>query len=1047
MNKYLFLFFSFISFITYTQTLKVTYPSERMVLQRSNSNNATVFVSGTFAGPTDKIEARVIAKTGGVSSDWIPIEYNPLGGVFRGNMNVQGGWYSLEVRQVFENQTKATYTVNKFGVGEVFIIAGQSNAQGYKNFGNVAAVDDRVQHISNYYNDSGSEQLPPYPTFGHLEANSNLAPFGQGSWSWGVLGDLLTNRLNVPVCFINAAWEASTIDDWVESANGNVRFNVISGNVFPKGMPYTNLKNSLLNYGSITGFRSIIWHQGETDTEINNNTNNYLSSLSRLIQLTRTITGKNVSWLVSRASRFSPTKTSQQIIDAQTLASFQINNVFQGPNTDGITERFDGIHFSGNGLKVFANLLNTSMNDAFFANSSPQLASEVLKVSGSCQGQIAGQPINLSLQDGFQSYRINQSNTKDLAVGNGIHQGMAKDGAGNWRYSQPIDFNGINFYAGNPPFISAVGAVSFCPGGNVSLNTNSTRNVVWFDQTTGTSKVVSNPGAYNAYYFNEFGCALKSNTIQVNYLPSPAISITTDNPRFCPGQSITITSSSPINNIWSNGETTQSIRVSANGNYSVKLKNPTGCDGNSNTISTTVLTQASTPTITSDSLNICPGKKIKLVSSNSTFNIWSTGETSQSILVATAGEVSLKANNEFGCQSGIAVVKTNLLPQPPQPTIIPDSLSFCPEKGVQLTSNNTLKNLWSTGEALKNIKVFKGGEYTLKAINSQGCESEAALIKLESLPTPPNPEISADSLVFCPGKSLNLKVNQLEYSPLWSTGSKTNAISVLKAGDYSVQFVSKRGCKSQNSTIKITTFPQPSAPIISAASTTSFCDGGSVDLNGSLGKNFLWSNGLTTQKIVAKTSGTYTLSTVDKNGCASVPSNSIIVNVKPLPNTPTITQTGTYTLELLNDGLKGELFEWRRDGDLLPFQTSIIKASKTGFYSAKSYIEYIIPNGPPISCSSGLSVKFQFNSDLYADGLSVYPNPSLNGLIYIETQDDIEEVNVSLISISGHVLFSTNVNKFNTRQVFDFSQYPRGFYILRITGKSYNSIRRVLLEH
>ncbi len=1047
MNKKIFLFFSFLSFITYAQTLKVTYPSERMVLQRNNSNNATVAVAGTFDGPTDKIEARVISIQGGTNSDWIPIEYNPLGGVFSGNMFVQGGWYKMEVRLVYENQVKANYTVNKFGVGEVFIIAGQSNAQGYKNFGNVSAVDDRVQHISNYHNDTGSEQIPPYPTFGHLEANSNIAPFGQGSWCWGILGDLLTSRLNVPVSFINAAWEASTIDDWIESANGNVRFNVISGNVFPKGMPYANLKNSLLNYGSITGFRSIIWHQGETDTEINNTTNAYLSSLNRLINLSRSSTSKNISWLVCRVSRFGPTKISQQIIDAQTLASSQINNVFQGPNTDIINDRFDGIHFSGTGLNDFANLLNTSMNNAFFSNSNPIPASEVLKVSANCQGQSSGQPIQLSLQEGFQSYRINQSDSKTLEVGNGLHQGMAKDGSGNWRYSQPIDYNGISFYSSNAPVITATGPVSFCPGGSVTLQTNSTKNVYWFDQTTGVSKTVSNAGSYNAYYTNEFGCATPSNSIQITYLPSPEISISTENPKFCPGKTIILSASTTSNITWNTGETTQTIKVSTSGDFNVRLKNPTGCEGLSNTITTTVLLQASTPTISSDSLNICPGKSIKLISSNPSYNIWSTGETSESILVSTAGEISLKANNEFGCQSGSSSVKTTLLNKPSQPVIIPDSLSFCPEKGVRLSTNNNLKNLWSTGDTKNNITIFKGGEFTLKAINHQGCESDAASIKLESLPTPGSPFISADSLVFCLGKSIKLYANQSEFNTLWSTGAKTTSITVLKAGVYSAQFISKRGCKSSNTTVNVSTYPQQAAPVISATGSTSFCDGNSVDLNGTSGQKYLWSNGQTTQKISAKTSGAYSLSVVDKNGCASFPSNTINVFVKPLPNTPTIIQTGTYTLELLNDGIKGELFEWRRDGDLLPFKTPLIKASKSGLYSAKSFVEYAIPNAPSISCSSGISIKFQFNSDVYTDGLSVYPNPSLNGIVYIETQDDIEEANINLISPKGYILFSTTVAKFNSRQVFDFSQFPRGFYILQITGKSYNSMRRILLEH
>jgi hypothetical protein len=60
---------------------------------------------------------------------------------------------------------------------------------------------------------------------------------------------------------------------------------------------------------------------------------------------------------------------------------------------------------------------------------------------------------------------------------------------------------------------------------------------------------------------------------------------------------------------------------------------------------------------------------------------------------------------------------------------------------------------------------------------------------------------------------------------------------------------------------------------------TTFCQGGSVTLTASVGDNYLWSTGATSQSIVVSTAGNYS---VNVNGC--VTSGNTTVNVNALPN-------------------------------------------------------------------------------------------------------------------------------------------------------------------
>jgi hypothetical protein len=413
--------------------ISVNFPMDKAVFQRNSNNQANINIAGIFTSATTSIEARLLNPLNGNSIvvDWTVIQANPLGGVFYGTIsNVNGGWYTLEVRAKSGATVIGTTSVNRVGVGEVFIIAGQSNAQGLENYGSVSSTDERVVNHNwsgQIVNGQCSTQIPIYPTFSQLQSNNNIATWGQSSWCWGKLGDLLVSNLGVPVVFFNTAVAGTTTRNWRVSSDNQSTTNIYTGNPFCNGVigpPYRNLKNALNYYASIFGVRAVLWHQGESDADPRNgeynggrpSTQDYYDNLSYIINKSRTDFGNsNLPWVVSRVSYIgvgtqTPT-TYQPVIDAQNNAIASINKVFSGPNTDNLTNRFfdgDFVHFSGSQLIDLANAWYSELNSSFFSNATPTTAKTLPIITVNC---IAGNQLQFTAPSGYSSYKWVRTDT------------------------------------------------------------------------------------------------------------------------------------------------------------------------------------------------------------------------------------------------------------------------------------------------------------------------------------------------------------------------------------------------------------------------------------------------------------------------------------------------------------------------------------------------------------------------------------------------------------------------------------------------------------
>jgi hypothetical protein len=311
--------------------LAVNRPSPRQVIQRDAAGFGTIPISGTFTGTPDFIEARAVVMSGGsnngTGTDWQTIDSFPSGGLFNSSLPdvAQGGWYEVEVRTVTNGIPDTPVAVQRVGVGDIYITAGQSNAASWGSPA-ATATDDRVSAL---HSGTGVWSLATDPM-----------PYadGTGGSPWTRLGDLLAAQNNVPVAFACIALGGTSIAQWHPT----------TGTLYPR---FT----AALSRFPVDGFKAVLWHQGETDSQSSTTKAAMISGLQTLIARTRSDDAWNIPWYVSEASYLSTSNLTQEerIASAQRDVAAADAFTFRGSATDDfhLTGKLsDNVHFNAAGL-------------------------------------------------------------------------------------------------------------------------------------------------------------------------------------------------------------------------------------------------------------------------------------------------------------------------------------------------------------------------------------------------------------------------------------------------------------------------------------------------------------------------------------------------------------------------------------------------------------------------------------------------------------------------------------------------------------------------
>lgn len=334
--------------------LTLTAPLDYQVIQRTSRERGTIHLAGSLEGSGAKgalIETRL--RTGEKETAWQELRSGVGAGMFEGTLEAPaGGWYRLEIRALAEGVLIAETAVDHVGIGEVFVIAGQSNSANYGEVkqqpetGRVVAFDGRKWQIA----------ADPQPGAG-----------GNGGSFLPPLGDAVVNQFEVPVGFIACGIGATSVREWLPKGAAFPNPPTIESRVeklpgggwISRGDAFAMLVTRMKQAGP-QGFRAVLWHQGESDANQKDPTRTlagplYREYLEKVIRDSRREIGREVPWVVALASYHVPGDEASPEIRAAQASLWRDGIAHEGPDSDALKgdlrERDgQGVHFSGKGL-------------------------------------------------------------------------------------------------------------------------------------------------------------------------------------------------------------------------------------------------------------------------------------------------------------------------------------------------------------------------------------------------------------------------------------------------------------------------------------------------------------------------------------------------------------------------------------------------------------------------------------------------------------------------------------------------------------------------
>jgi PKD repeat protein len=346
-----------------------------------------------------------------------------------------------------------------------------------------------------------------------------------------------------------------------------------------------------------------------------------------------------------------------------------------------------------------------------------------------------------------------------------------------------------------------------------------TGDLLWTGSASGEALQVNLPytvsglaaGSYS-FTFNN-GCTSEILAVNIVDPNAPAVpTITSLNGlTACEGETLVLTSSVSTGIEWSTGETSESISVTTSGSYFVTL-NDGPCSSTSEIVEVIFNANPTLPTISpAGTVAICAGDSLELVASTSTDVVWSSGETSASILVENGGTYTVTVTNSNGCSTSSApvVVVVNALPTAPSISSA-DGFEACQGETITLISSESTGNTWSTNATTSTIDVTQSGMYTVSVTDANGCSATSTPVTVTIFA---NPTINAgQNQNVCVGGSVTLTATG-GVSYVWNNGVSNGVTFVpTQTTVYSVTGTDANGCTGSDD-VQVVVNPLPTVSL------------------------------------------------------------------------------------------------------------------------------------------------------------------------------------------------------------------------------------------
>jgi hypothetical protein len=336
--------------------LTLISPFDYQVVQRSSPGKGLLRITGELseavALPDVAMEARLMGDN--EQTSWQRMGGSVSGKKLAGAVEMPaGGWWRLEVRVSQGGNEVARGSVAHVGIGEVFVIAGQSNSA---NHGEEKQTT-KTRRVASF--DGEAWRIADDPQPGASGGSGSFVP---------PFADAVVTKENVPVGILACGIGATSVREWLPKGSTFPNPPTLVSRVeqlpdglwASKGGAFEAFLARMKSVG-VQGFRAVLWHQGESDANQKDTTRTlsgklYRECLEKIIHDSRRDIGWSAPWFVAQASYHVPGDEGSDDIRSAQASLWRDGLAFEGPDSDALKGKLrerdgKGVHFSGPGLR------------------------------------------------------------------------------------------------------------------------------------------------------------------------------------------------------------------------------------------------------------------------------------------------------------------------------------------------------------------------------------------------------------------------------------------------------------------------------------------------------------------------------------------------------------------------------------------------------------------------------------------------------------------------------------------------------------------------
>lgn len=428
-----------------------------------------------------------------------------------------------------------------------------------------------------------------------------------------------------------------------------------------------------------------------------------------------------------------------------------------------------------------------------------------------------------------------------------------------------------------------------CGNGNGSINMNVSGGTMpytyaWSNGATNEDLIGLTAGTYTLTVSDANGCSESHSIVVGSNSGTLSIQNAVVTDETCGDGTgaidvVIIGGTAPLSYSWSNGSTTEDLTGLSAGTYILTVTDANGCSE----IQTYVVNNqanaiAYTSSITNEICSNTSGSVALTVTGGTApyTYAWSNGGTNASISGLASGVYSCTITDALGCSvltSDFTV--GNTASGMSGATVVTDA-ACGPNGSIDLTITGgtaPINVVWSNAVTTEDISGLGQGVYTYTATDANGCVVTGTATVTETNANLTYTYTTTSEVCGNGLGSVDLTPNGgvAPYSFAWSGGETTEDIAGQSAGTYTCVITDANGCSITTSGIQITDLPG-NLNISNVVATDETCSNGfgSIDISitgGTAPINYVWSEGSTTEDISNLSSGTYSVTVTDANGC------------------------------------------------------------------------------------------------------------------------------------------------------------------------------------